>query len=184
LLCPEQRLQTYKTAEINEFLKKKDLGTTVITELLSVLKNIVDPRINDVRTGTMSIVQDFDGTEYIASTAQQGSGVKSLICLCCDILTAKDATILLIDEPELGLNPAGKKAFLEFLLNQAIDKQVFIATHDPTFLNPIIWKSQPKIEVGAYRYSQSKQGFVTVETHFNEDEPSCFAGFRAHTLIL
>jgi len=51
-----------------------------------------------------------------------------------DILFSDDE-IVLIDEPELGLNPLVKQESLKFLLAESKERQIFIATQDPTFVN-------------------------------------------------
>jgi len=47
-----------------------------------------------------------------------------------EILLNIDDEIVLIDEPELGLNPLVKQEFLKFLLTESKERQIFIATQD------------------------------------------------------
>ena len=47
-----------------------------------------------------------------------------------EILLNIDDEIVLIDEPELGLNPLVKQESLKFLLAESKERQIFIATQD------------------------------------------------------
>ena len=112
---------------------------------------------------------------------EQGSGVKSLICLIADIISKKRAKLLLIDEPKLGLNPYGKHELLKFLLKQSKEKQVLIANHDPTFFNPILWNKE---NVSIYLYSYVQNDFVKIDLTKSKQDPNTFAGFLPHTTCL
>ena len=80
------------------------------------------------------MIRKVDGEDFETPISEQGSGVRSLACLVVDILFSDDE-IVLIDEPELGLNPLVKQESLKFLLTESKERQIFIATQDPTFVN-------------------------------------------------
>lgn len=108
--------------------------------------------------------------------------MKSLICLAADIISATQTKILLIDEPELGLNPSGKHALLQFLLDeQTKDKQIFLATHDPTFVNPVLWNGE---NVSVYLYSLVSSDFKKIDLEQSKQDPNTFAGYLPHTTSL
>jgi len=88
---------------------------------------------------------------------------------------------LLVDEPELGLNPAGKHALLKFLLEQTKETQIFLATHDPTFVNPILWSRE---NVSIYLFSLINDDFVKVNLIESQEDPNTFAGYLPHTTSL
>lgn len=135
-LIEDSRLQKYKDVAITEYIRGKNLsGISQMNHLIEFLKSIVDPKIMDYKQNTLELMKD---NKFITSIDEQGSGVRSLLCLAVDILSSEDGSIVLIDEPELGLNPAAKQAFLKFLLKEAKSKQIFLTTHDPAFANPII----------------------------------------------
>jgi len=87
----------------------------------------------------------------------------------------------LIDEPELGLNPSGKHAFLDFLFKESNQKQIFLATHDPTFVNPVIWNRK---NVSVYLFSIVNNEFVNVDLAQSKQDPNTFAGYLPHTTSL
>ena len=101
-----------------------------------------------------------------------------------DIL-ASGADIILIDEPELGLNPAARQSFLKWLLGKSKEKQIFIATHDPSFVNPLLL-SKEDVSIyffSAYKASKGENPFVRIDLSQIED-PNLFAGFMPHTTSL
>jgi len=180
LFCPDERLQTYKGVAIPEHIKSKNFGTLENRNLIDFLRQVVDVKISDLRQ-SLDLVKDVEKQRFTTPIAEQGSGVKSLICLVVDIISATETKILLVDEPELGLNPSGKHAFLKFLIEQSRDKQVFLATHDPTFVNPILWNRE---NVSVYMYSMVNDDFVKVNLMQSKQDPSTFAGFLPHTTSL
>ena len=180
LFCPDERLQTYKGNQIPEYIKSKNLTTSAQRQIIEFLKGVIDPKMIDFRY-SLELDRDVENQPFTTSIAEQGSGVKSLICLVADILSDRQAKMLLIDEPELGLNPSGKHAFLNFLLKQSKDKQIFLATHDPTFVNPILWNRE---NVSVYLFSVVDSDFVKVDLAQSKQDPSTFAGFLPHTTSL
>lgn len=179
LYCPEGRLQSYKEKKFDEFIREIQPSGADYRRLIKFIGDLVDPTIHDHRYE--DLIKRFGDEDFITSIKEQGSGVRSLICLVADILFKKDAKILLIDEPELGLNPKSKQTFLKFLLEESGRKQVFIATHDPTFVNPSLWKGY---DVSVYLYSPVKKEFVKVNLEENKEDPETFAGYLPHTTSL
>lgn len=188
LYCDDNRLERYKEKPITEYIKEKNLGTDILqNKLIKFLQATVDPRINALTSKTFDVLMQNGFKDTID---RQGSGVRSLICLGLDIITAKEGSIVLIDEPELGSDPAVKQEFLKFLLEEAKQKQIFITTHDPTFVNPILWKKQElfKGNVQVFIRSIVKEKFVKVDLKGGGnrylEEPSTFAGYLPHTTSL
>jgi AAA15 family ATPase/GTPase len=180
IFCPDARLNVYKGIDVPSYIRSKNLAANEQTVLVQFLKDLVDLKLADVRQN-MDLIRVVEGTRFDTTIAEQGSGVKSLICLVVDILAGTQNKILLIDEPELGLNPSGKQAFLRFLLGQSKEKQVFIATHDPTFVNPLLWRMQ---DVSVYVYSVAESKFVRVNLEESKTDPNTFAGYLPHTTSL
>lgn len=179
LFCPEARLQTYKGDNFTAYITKKKFTTTNFRKWLLAIQELVDPKIVDNRTADLD--REYEEGKLTTTIDEQGSGVRSIVCLLADILDEKDQKIILIDEPELGLNPFAKQCFLSFLLEISKEKQIFIATQDPTFINPTIWKSK---DVGLYLYSSYNQKFVKTEMIQGTNNPHIFAGFLPHTVSL
>ena len=175
----DDRLRTYRNKNLNEYIKDKNLTGEQLSKLIKILKKIVDPNINDYKMSLDLVRKD----DFITSINEQGSGVRSLICLATDILSAKKSSILLIDEPELGLNPAAKKQLLKLLIEESQTKQIFITTHDPIFVNPTIW-SDYDTKISVYLYSLSSSNFKKIDLDQAKNDPSTFGGYLPHTTSL
>jgi AAA15 family ATPase/GTPase len=180
IFCPDARLDAYKGASVPDYIRSKNLAANEQRVMVQFLRDLVDLKLEDIRQN-MDLIRIVESTRFDTTIAEQGSGAKSLICLVADILAGTQNRILLIDEPELGLNPSGKQAFLTFLLSQSKEKQIFIATHDPTFVNPLLWRMQ---DVSVYVYSVAESKFVRVNLEESKTDPNTFAGYLPHTTSL
>ena len=178
LYCPEMRLQNYKDKEIMDYITDKQLRGGQKRQLIDFLKRTVDPTIDGETYG--NLIRRVENQDFQTAITEQGSGVRSLICIAVDILFS-DASIILIDEPELGLNPLVKQEFLKFLCEQSKTKQVFVATQDPTYINPALWKNE---NVAVYLYSTWHGTFVRVNPLESTEDPNTFAGYLPHAASL
>lgn len=181
LRCPEERLQIYKGKDITAYIRDQKIRANIMQEWLNLSREICDPRIDTYNTTSFDFVRKIGNTEFDTPITEQGSGVRSLICLMADILSQKQANIVLVDEPELGLNPAGKHALLRFLLHETAYRQVFVATHDPTFVNPVLWQRD---RVALYLFSPMVDTFMKIDLAQSQDDPNTFGGFLPHTTSL
>lgn len=179
LYCPEGRLQNYKEKGFAEYVRERQLSGAQKKIWIDFLQRVVDPRIDDEKYD--KLIRKVDGADFETEISEQGSGVRSLVCLAVDILFSPDKKVVLIDEPELGLNPFVKQEFLKFLLEQSQNKQIFIATQDPTFVNPVLWKNN---NVSVYFYSVIKDEFCKIDLGQNQEDPNTFAGYLPHTVSL
>uniref|UniRef100_A0A7V3KPS3 ATPase AAA-type core domain-containing protein n=1 Tax=candidate division WOR-3 bacterium TaxID=2052148 RepID=A0A7V3KPS3_UNCW3 len=179
LYCQEKRLQSYKDKDFTQYIRERRLTAAQKQRWINFLQKIVDPRINDERYE--NLIMKIDGKDFETEISKQGSGVRSLVCLAVDILFNPDKRVVLIDEPELGLNPFVKQEFLKFLLNESKEKQIFIATQDPTFVNPVLWKNN---NVAVYFYSVISGEFMKIDLNQNQEDPNTFAGYLPHTVSL
>jgi AAA15 family ATPase/GTPase len=179
LYCPEKRLQSYKGKEFAEYIRERQLSIAQKRKWIDFLQKVIDPKIDDERYERL--IRKIDGEDFETEISKQGSGVRSLICLAIDILFDPEKRIVLIDEPELGLNPFVKQEFLSFLLNESKERQIFIATQDPTFVNPILWRNN---NVSVYFYSAINEDFIKIDLEQNKEDPDVFAGYMPHTTSL
>ncbi len=71
------------------------------------------------------------------SEAFAGSGEMSASILVYNVLNAKDNSLILLDEPEVSLHPLAQEKLRDFLLEQALTKnlQIVVSTHSPSFVN-------------------------------------------------
>jgi AAA15 family ATPase/GTPase len=171
LYCPERRLQSYKEKDFVGYIREKELRSSQRGIWIDFLNKIVDAKIDDEKYE--KLIRKLDGEDFETPLSEQGSGVRSLACLAVDILFS-DAKIVLIDEPELGLNPLVKQEFLNFLLEESKGRQIFIATQDPTFVNPILWKDRNE-KVSVYFYSPIEEKFIKIDLKQNQEDPNTFA---------
>lgn len=178
LYCPEERLVDYKQKSFVQYIREQELRGSEKRRWINFLNKIVDKQINDEKYETL--IRKINGTDFETSISEQGSGVRSLICLAVDILFS-DSKIVLIDEPELGLNPFVKQEFLKFLLEESKQRQIFIATHDPTFINPVIWENK---NVNVFFYSLLENDFRRINLKESKEDPDTFAGYMPHTTSL
>lgn len=180
LVCPEQRLQTYKEKAIQEYIRDKSLPGASLRRWEEFLRKLVDPRLTD-HSYNLDLIRNIESSDFQTSLDEQGSGVRSLACLAVDLISGDNGRIVLIDEPELGLNPFAKQEFLKLLLEESKTKQIVLATHDPTLVNPTLWKSQ---DIAVFFYSPFKGEFVKVNLQESREVPETFAGYLPHTLSL
>ncbi len=185
LLCSDLRAKEYNDKTLPQYILEKSHTKDHLERFINFINEIVDPPIRDIRFpgrgSNSTLVLLFNGFED--SIENQGSGTRSLIGLAWDITTMEEGGIIIIDEPELGLHPSAKQELLRLLLKEAKNKQIFIATHDPTFVNPIIWSGED-IHVEVLLYSIYAGSFVTVDLNQSKEDPKTFAGYLPHTTSL
>jgi len=179
LECPEDRLRTYKGVEIAKYAIDKNLEASNQQKVHDSINRTIDSNLASYRTGTLDYLRGKN--RFQTPISEQGSGVRSMECLITDIVSENESNIILIDEPELGLNPAAIREFIEFLKQEMKNKQIFITTHDPTFVNPKLWDKE---KLCIYLFSIVENGFVKIDLNKNFDDPNTFAGYLAHTTCL
>jgi len=179
LECPEERLETYKGKKIADYVKDEDLTDTELRRVQEYVRDSVDSKLENYRSASLDYLRG--PSRFSTPISEQGSGVRSVICLMSDVISGEDMKVILIDEPELGLNPAAKRDFVEILKQETKEKQVFIATHDPIFVNPNLW-DEGKLNI--YLFSIVKNGFVKIDLDHNVHDPNTFAGYLPHTTSL
>lgn len=180
LTIPEQRLDSYKKVDIRSYIAEKNLPGSKLRKWLNLTKQLVDQNIRDY-TYTLNLTRDFGELQFESMFEEEGSGLRAVACSIADIIDREDANVITLDEPELGLNPASKHKLLEFLLQESGKRQIFIATHDPTFVNPSLWIGY---RVSVYLYSAYKQGYVRVNLKESKQAPATFAGYLPQTVSL
>lgn len=180
LFLPEERLQSYKKRSFIDYMKERNFRGAQLQKLIRFLSEWIDPAISDI-TSSFELVKYLGKKEFTTKLEEQGSGVRSVLCLMSDIIGADSAKVMLIDEPELGLNPISKQRFLRFLIEESAKRQIFVATHDPTFVNPILWSAP---ETAVFLYSLFKKQFVRVDLERSKEDPETFAGYLPHTVSL
>jgi len=179
LFCPDDRLGSYFGKDFKEYIRQKNLTGRQFLQWIEYLKDIVDFKLIDY-DDSIDLVRNYPEKDFVTALNQQGSGIRSFVCIYADIICS-NSHILIIDEPELGLNPLNKQRVLHFLLEQSQKRQVFLSTHDPTFLNPILWSS-PNVSV--YLYSPYNKEYVKIDLAQSDNDPETFGGYLPHTSSL
>lgn len=79
----------------------------------------------------------LDGHRY--SEAHAGSGEFAVIRLVDEISSAPDASLILLDEPEVSLHPGAQAALIEYIKGTCIKNghQVVLSTHSPTIVESL-----------------------------------------------
>lgn len=179
VFCEDGRLQSYGGKSLGEYVKGIPLDTDQYGELKDWLRGVVDPHIIKFMPNEQLVVMD---SGHKADMPALGSGVRSQVCLAVDVISAPDCSCVLIDEPELGLNPKAKQRLAELVWQQSERKQVFIATHDPTFTNPVLWRhAGGGRSLSIFMYSDNDRSFVKVNNDISSDVAGSFAGYLPHT---
>lgn len=109
--------------ELKEFFGKESYEDIKLD-----IVNILRPFTN----GFFALRKDDDLSQI--EIKDLGSGVEMVLTLLLLRRTAtvsKGSIIYLIDEPELHLHPKAQEKFIQLLLEESKDKQVFISTHSP-----------------------------------------------------
>jgi predicted ATP-dependent endonuclease of OLD family len=65
----------------------------------------------------------------------QGTGLRSLFTILC-ALTDPGLSAIIIDEPELSIEPTLQRELRDLLIEEAGDRTILVATHSHLFLNP------------------------------------------------
>lgn len=73
------------------------------------------------------------GGNYSVPLHDMGGGVEQLLMVATVLLTTDDSNSMFLEEPESHLH-AGAQRFLVERLNEG-DRQIFVTTHSPTFIN-------------------------------------------------
>lgn len=107
----------------------------------------------------------FETASYTYSEAFAGSGEMAVVRLVLEVLSAKDYSLVLLDEPEVSLHPGAQKRLKQFLLEQTRRKrlQVVISTHSPSIIEEL-----PPTAIKVF--SQLPSGKFHVKNEITPDE--------------
>ena len=164
-LISSQRQMVQNTGQINSF-------TSGFQKINDSSKKM-DPTIKEI--GNREISQKGKNQPL----SNQGSGIKNILEIFAESSTSN---FLLIDEPEVSQFPSGKIEVLKHVLNSLEDKQILIATHDPTFLNQYIIKkylADKNYKIVIYSFCNEKFSKIDFESNLN---PEIHCGYLSQTL--
>ncbi|WP_241628931.1 ATP-dependent nuclease, partial [Rosenbergiella epipactidis] len=94
-------------------------------------------------------------TDKISYTeAYAGSGEFAVVSLVLNLFSAKDQSLILLDEPEVSLHPGAQKKMMELIYKLVENKkhQVILSTHSPVLVNML-----PKEAVKLFIYDEDTE---------------------------
>ncbi len=94
-------------------------------------------RIRPARTGLMSVNLEWhvDGLRDCFYLNEMSDGTVRMLCWATILLSPYPASLLVIDEPELGIHPAWMSVLAEWIKKASRRTQVIISTHCPDLLD-------------------------------------------------
>lgn len=137
---------------VSEFFN--NIGLQTILDQYTIIKKIrLNPNINIYRAESRIIIENLYIDFYINNDWLPWSflsdGTKRLFYLISECIS-RDRGVLLIEEPELGIHPHQLYKLLEFLKEQAKEKQIIISTHSPLVLDALNEKELNRIIIAEY----------------------------------
>ena len=154
-LIESQRYLVQNTGQINSFAKGLQKIEDVAKRMDSNIKDVGNREINQ------------RGKNYPLNT--QGSGITNMLEIIAESSTSN---FLLIDEPEISQFPSGKIGILKHILESLEEKQILIATHDPTLLNQYIIKKYLKnknYKIIIYSFTNNRFNKIDFDSRINPE---------------
>lgn len=99
------------------------------------------------------------------SEANAGSGEIAVVQLVRRVESAKEYSMVLLDEPEVSLHPGAQENLKEYLLEAIKNKklQVVISSHSPSLINGL-----PNSAIKLFKTNEYGKFFVQEDVHFEE----------------
>jgi len=190
-----------KSASLNKlFTKEKDFINSSTRQLNYPLEELskeelhwISYILNRKYTGGLSILHDLfrnEGysilfkTEFAKySEAFAGSGEMAVVRLVKEVLSAKEYSLILLDEPEVSLHPGAQHRLKIFLLEQIKRKkfQVVLTSHSPSIVT-----SLPREAIKVF-YQKPGDGRFIVKENLTPEEAFFHIEFpmeNKHTIIV
>ncbi|HCR3775492.1 TPA: AAA family ATPase [Morganella morganii] len=122
----------------------------------------LEHRLWGARGGTAMLSTDkLNYTEAYA-----GSGEFAVVSLVMNLFSAKDKSLILLDEPEVSLHPGAQKRMMELIYSLVDNKkhQVVLSTHSPVLVNML-----PKEAVKLFIYDEDTES-AKIAQNISPDE--------------
>lgn len=84
-------------------------------------------------------------------------GTKRIIYIIAKIASAPANSIILLEEPELGIHPQQLYRLMQFIQEQSSEKQIILTTHSPEVLNFIAPDALDRIQVAYFKKGAGTQ---------------------------
>lgn len=168
--------------ELAKTLAKKDAHIKIINELLR-LSNI--PIEISVRESDQVVASKCGGTPY--SIAELSDGERNALLIAANVLTVKNGTLVLIDEPERHLHRSIISPLLTLLFSKRHDCAFIVSTHD--VMLPLDNPSARTLLIRGCTYAGSSVNgwdadLVPPETEIDDDLKKDILGARRKLLFI
>jgi ABC-type lipoprotein export system ATPase subunit len=168
--------------DLAKTLSKKDAPIKIINELLR-LSNI--PIEVSVRESDQVVARKCGGTPY--SIAELSDGERNALLIAANVLTVKNGTLVLIDEPERHLHRSIISPLLTLLFSKRDDCAFIVSTHD--VMLPLDNPSARTLLIRGCTYTGSSVScwdadLVPPETEIDDDLKKDILGARRKLLFI
>ncbi len=142
MATPETKYARLKQYLVNRFLMGEEARRELIDDFALIFDRLLPGKslagLSLTAQGALSVTIKEDKSGATFDIDQMSSGEKGLVLTFLMMLRATaSGALLLVDEPELHLNPAVCKKILPFLMNEVLvpgARQALICTHSPEIL--------------------------------------------------
>lgn len=124
-------------SHVQDYITKSQKAYELINQYLDIVNSFLKDSSKNIQFGTMgNIVVTISGKQNIPITSLSSGESQILIMISHLIFNpdARDASVILIDEPELSLHIAWQELFVESLQKANPALQIILATHAPSII--------------------------------------------------
>ena len=108
-------------------------------------------RVRAVTSGRLSLTVEWyvDGCSDPFFLSEMSDGTVRMLCWAVILHSPKLPSLIVIDEPEVGIHPAWMPILAEWIKQAALRTQIIVSTHSPDLLDHFT----DQLEVGGYIYA-------------------------------
>lgn len=119
----------------NLFQKHLDFEESLNLAMQSILPET--RKVRPVRTGQLGLSLEwyFSGQKESFFLSELSDGTVRMLCWAVVLLSPEMPTLLVLDEPELGLHPAWMQTLAQWIQRASEQTQVIVSTHSPDLLD-------------------------------------------------
>lgn len=141
-------------------------------DIVKKIGKILNKEYVDIRVAEHKLYRNMGTSVYMKnkyemgySEANAGSGEIAVVQLVRRVESAKEYSMVLLDEPEVSLHPGAQENLKEYLLEAIKNKklQVVISSHSPSLINGL-----PNSAIKLFKTNEYGKFFVQEDVHFEE----------------
>ncbi|MDB9315275.1 AAA family ATPase [Spirulina sp. CS-785/01] len=138
-----------------------DFEESINEAIKAILPNTRKIRTNRIGQYSLTIEWYFEGINEPFYLREMSDGTVRMLCWAVVLHSPKLPSLIVIDEPELGLHVAWMRVLATWIKKASLKTQVFVTTHSPDLLdhltdcldNVICFSSQDKIHFSTHQLS-------------------------------